>query len=308
MSPKVAPRPTAAQPAGRSRAAAIERARDYINLTKPGITRLILITTGVGFYMAQRGGVDFTMLAHTLIGTALASSGTNALNQYAERDIDRLMRRTASRPLPAGRVTPRQAFWFAWTTALLGMAYLGLIVGWIPAALVLASLISYVYIYTPLKRRTSLATIVGAVPGALPILAGWAAGGGSLGLAGWTLFAIMFLWQLPHFLALAWIYREDYRRGGLVMLSVDDLDGRRTGRQIFNYALALVPVSLMPSVLGMTGGVYFVGAFVLGAAFLAAGAAVSLNRTERRARRLFFASVLYLPALLVLMVFDKLPA
>jgi len=301
-------RTPAERPASRSLAMARERARDFFNLTKPGITRLILITTGVGFYMAQRGAVDFVLLFHTLLGTALACSGTNALNQYAERDVDGLMRRTSMRPLPAGRLTPRQALWFAWTTAVLGIIYLVLFVGWIPAALVLASLVSYIYVYTPLKRRTSLNTIVGAVPGALPILAGWVAGGGSMGLAGWTLFAIMFLWQLPHFLALAWMFREDYLRGGFVMLSRNDPDGRRTGRQIFNYALALVPVSLIPTVLGMTGSIYFIGALLLGLAFLAAGAAVALNRTDRGARRLFFASVLYLPALLILMVFDKLPA
>jgi heme o synthase len=280
-------------------------ARDYFQLTKPGITRMVLLTTGVGFYIASLADVNWLRLVHTLIGTFLAASGTNALNQYWERDLDGRMARTRNRPLPAGRMEARDALVFALATTLVGTAYLALTVNRITAAVVIASTISYVLIYTPLKRYTTLATIVGAVPGALPILAGWTAARGQLGPEGWALFWILFLWQMPHFLALAWMFREDYRSGGFAMLSVFDPSGGGTGRQALVYALALLPVSLMPTLLGITGATYFFGALVLGIGFTALGAALALRRTERRARRLFLASVLYLPALLLLMVIDK---
>jgi protoheme IX farnesyltransferase len=275
-------------------------------LTKPGITRHILVTTAAGFYMAAPvGGLDLILLLHMLIGAALASSGTLALNQYVEREIDALMRRTSGRPLPSGRLRPGEALRFATGLALAGLAYQAFLVNWTAALITAATLISYVFIYTPLKRRTSLNTLVGAVPGALPILAGWAATGRGLDLGGWLLFAIMFHWQIPHFLALAWLYREDYRKGGFLMLSAVDPDGRRTSRQIVNYAAMLLPVSLLPSAIGLTGPLYFSGAFLLGAAFLLVGLMTLTRPDDTWSRRLFFTSVIYLPFLLLLMVIGK---
>lgn len=282
------------------------RAAAFYHLTKPGITRHILFTTAAGFYMAApTGGLDFILLLHMLIGATLASSGTLGLNQYVEREIDALMKRTAGRPIPSGKVTPHEALWFTAALALAGLAYQGLLVNWTTALITTATLISYVFIYTPLKRSTSLNTLVGAVPGALPILAGWTATGRGADLGGWLLFTIMFLWQIPHFLALAWLYREDYRAGGFVMLSAADPDGRRTSRQIVNYGAILLPVSLLPTALGMTGIAYFIGAFILGAAFLGVGLKTLTSSDNTWSRRLFFASVIYLPLLLLLMVLGK---
>jgi protoheme IX farnesyltransferase len=246
------------------------------------------------------------LLLHTLLGTALVAGGTNALNQLRERDIDARMERTRRRPLPSGRVSPRAAGWFAGGISIVGVAYLAVAVNLLTAALAALTLVSYVFLYTPLKRRTTLNTLIGAVPGALPIVGGWTAAGGSLDAAVGALFWILFLWQLPHFLALAWIYREDYRRGGLAMLSVLDPDGRRTGHMVLLYALALLPVSLLPSLVGLTGTVYFVGALVLGVAYTGVGVALSRRVTTTRAWRVFAVSVVYLPALLALLVIDTI--
>ncbi len=283
------------------------RARAYFELTKPGITRLSVLTAVAGYYMATSGPVDWVRLIHLVVGTTLAASGTNALNQCAEREIDARMRRTRVRPLPSGRLRPGEALRFSWGTALVGLIYLGWSINVLTALVVASSLASYVFVYTPLKRRTSLSTLVGAVPGALPIVAGWTAAGDGVNTVAWSLFGILFLWQLPHFLALAWLYREDYRNGGLAMLSVFDPDGEQTGRQAMLYGLTLVPVSLLPTLLGLTGATYFFGALTLGSAFAGLGAAMMVRRTELRARRLFLGSILYLPALLILMVFDKVP-
>lgn len=279
----------------------------YLELTKPGITRLVSLTAAAGFYMAARGGVDVAALVNTVLGTALVASGASALNQYLERDADARMRRTANRPLPSGRITPRQALVFATGLSLFGVAWLLLLVNGAAAVADAVTLLIYVFVYTPLKRVTNLSTLLGAVPGALPVLAGWVAAGGSLGdPGGWTIFAILFLWQIPHFLALAWMFRDDYRRGGFVMLSLDDPDGGRTALQSVNYAFALALVSLAPSFVGLTGRVYLFGALALGAALIAFSASVLRRRGDRDARRLFFASVIYLPLLLVLMVVNKL--
>jgi protoheme IX farnesyltransferase len=277
-------------------------------LTKPRITQLVLLTAAAGFYAGARGGVDPWLLLHTLLGTALVAGGTNALNQLRERDIDARMERTRRRPLPSGRVSARAAGVFAGAISLLGVVYLALAVNVLTAALAALTLVSYVFLYTPLKRRTTLNTLIGAVPGALPIVGGWTAAGGALDVAVGALFWILFLWQLPHFLALAWIYREDYRRGGLAMLSVEDADGRRTGRMVLLYALALLPVSLVPTLVGLTGAVYFVGAVLLGVVYSGVGVALAWRVTAPRAWRVFAVSVVYLPALLALLVIDKIAA
>jgi protoheme IX farnesyltransferase len=268
----------------------------------------VLLTAAAGFYLGGPGGLDVVLLVHTLVGTALVAGGTNALNQLWERDVDARMRRTRGRPLPSGRVTPRRAAVFAAAISVVGVAYLAATVNALTAGLAALTLATYVLLYTPLKRRTSLNTLVGAVPGALPIVGGWTAAGGRLDVAAVALFWILFLWQLPHFVALAWIYREDYRAGGLRMVGVEDPSGRRTGRLALLFALTLLPVSVAPSLLGVTGSLYLVGAVALGAAYAIAGAAFTAQVTERRAWRLFSVSVLYLPVLLTLMVVDKLGA
>jgi protoheme IX farnesyltransferase len=265
----------------------------------------VLLTAAAGFYLGARDGVDLWLLLHTLVGTALVAGGTNAWNQIRERDVDARMQRTRRRPLPSGRLTPRAAAWFASAITVGGVAYLAATVNLLTAALAALTFASYVFLYTPLKRTTSLNTLVGAVPGALPIVGGWTAAGGDLGVAVGALFFILFLWQLPHFLALAWLYREDYRAGGLRMLSVGDDVGRDTGRMAMLYALALLPISLAPTLLGVTGPLYFFGALALGLAYVAAGAPLLLAATPGRAWRLFFVSIVYLPALLTLMVLDK---
>lgn len=265
----------------------------------------MLLTAAAGFYLGARERVDLLLLANTLIGTALVAAGTNAWNQIRERDVDARMARTRRRPLPSGRLTPRAAMWFASAITVLGVGYLAATVNTLTAVLAALTFASYVLLYTPLKRKTSLNTLVGAVPGALPIVGGWTAAGGDLGAAVAALFWILFLWQLPHFLALAWLYRDDYRAGGLRMLSVDDEAGTDTGRMALLYAVALLPISLVPTLLGVTGAWYFYGALALGLLYVAAGTALLVGATPARAWRLFFVSILYLPALLTLMVLDK---
>jgi protoheme IX farnesyltransferase len=280
----------------------------FLELTKPRITQLVVLTAAAGFYLGSRAAVNVWLLGHTLVGVALVAAGTNALNQLRERDVDARMRRTRGRPLPSGRVSPRAAAWFAAVISLVGVGYLVLAVNRLTAGLAALTLASYVLLYTPLKRTTTLNTLIGAVPGALPIVGGWTAAGGALGPAVTTLFAILFLWQLPHFLALAWVYREDYRRGGLAMLSVQDPDGRRTARTALYYAAVLLPVSVLPTLWGLTGAWYAGGAFLLGLAYVAASQMMTLAATSARARRVFVVSIVYLPALLTLMVLDKVAA
>jgi protoheme IX farnesyltransferase len=268
----------------------------------------VLLTAAAGFYLGARGGVDVWLLADTLVGVALVAAGTNAFNQVRERDVDARMRRTQGRPLPSGRLTPRAAALFAGVISVAGVAYLALAVNLLTAGLAALTLASYVLVYTPLKRTTTLNTLIGAVPGALPIVGGWTAAGGAIGPAVAALFWILFLWQLPHFLALAWIYREDYERGGLAMLSVHDPDGHHTGRMVLLYALALLPVSLLPTLLGVTGALYFFGALALGLAYTGVSVAMTRAATPARAWRVFLVSIVYLPALLTLMVVDKIVA
>lgn len=285
-------------------AVAPSRTADFLELTKPRITALVLVTAAVGYAVGAQGRFDAPGLLLFLTGTALLCGGASALNQYMERDADARMVRTSRRPIPAGRLRPEEALAFG-----LGLSGAGLVilsfVNLLTVVLGAVSLVSYVLAYTPLKRKTSLCTVVGAVPGALPPLMGWAAARGELGAAGWGLFAILFLWQLPHFLAIGWLYRDDYARGGFPMLAVTDRDGASTGRQAVLYATALLPVTLAAGLLASAGAGYLWGGLVLGLGFLACAAAFAWKRTVGSARRLFLASVLYLPLLLGLMVFDR---
>jgi protoheme IX farnesyltransferase len=281
--------------------------RDLVELTKPRITLLVTLTAAVGYFMGSAGSVEGEGLLFLLLGTLLTAGGANVLNQVLERDADARMHRTRGRPLPAGRVTPNAALGYGTVLGLLGVLLIALTLNLTAAALAAATLACYVFVYTPLKRVTSLNTLVGAVPGALPPLGGWAAASGSVPREAWLLFLIMFLWQVPHFLAIAWILREDYLRGGFRMLTVHDTDGVVTGRHIALGALALVPVSLAPTLAGMAGRTYFFGALLLGAAFALLSLYMAHRPDQRRARWLFLGSVLYLPALLAVMMVDKLP-
>ena len=289
----------------RARAATVSRASAYLELTKPRLTLLVLVTTAAGAYLAASGAVDPWLVARTLLGTWLVASGASALNQVAERDADARMQRTQARPLPSGRLQALEALRFGVALSVAGLLLLAVSVNLLASLLAAATLGLYLFLYTPLKRRTALCTLIGAVPGAIPPMIGWAAVRGALGVEGWVLFAVLFLWQLPHFLAIAWLYREDYARAGFPMLPVIDPDGGSTARQAVLYAAALVPVSLMPTLLGLAGSLYFVGALLLGAAFLAVGSGMLSVRSNERASRLFLASIAYLPLLLTLMVCDK---
>ena len=314
----VAPaRPTPVAAAG----ASLGAPADYLALTKPRIVALVLVTVAAGFVVALPaaarvgfGGnagtapllVQLWILANVLCGTALVAGGTNALNQIAERDVDRLMHRTRLRPLPAGRLETAAARWFAWSIALLGVAQLAVLVNLTTAALAALTLVSYVFAYTPLKRRSSIATLVGAVPGALPIVGGWAATGAPLDVGAWVLFGILFLWQMPHFLALAWMYRADYARAGLRMLSIEDETGAMTFRQAALNAAALVPISLAPAALGIAGRVYFIVAVLLSGMLLVLSIAAAREPSPKSARRLFLSTLVYLPVLLGALVANRL--
>jgi protoheme IX farnesyltransferase len=285
-----------------------ERARvasDLLALTKPRVVLMVLITTLVGYYVGLVAAADYGRLAALLLGTALAAGGTLALNQYWERDVDARMARTRTRPLPEGRLAPLEALLFGAGLTAAGLAVLVLGAGRLAAATVAATFVLYVFAYTPLKLRTPFCTMVGAVPGALPPVAGWAAARDDLGLGAWVLFGILFLWQLPHTLAIAQLYREDYARAGVRLLPVIDAQGRATERQILSGTLALLAVSLLPTLIGLAGGIYFTGALVLGAGFVVLGAQQALAPSLSRARRVLMASLLYLPVLLALLAFDK---
>jgi protoheme IX farnesyltransferase len=286
------------------RLSARERFAAYLELTKPRITFLIVLTAAAGFALASRG-VDYRALLISMLGIALLSSGIATINQYMERDLDGLMRRTANRPLPSGKLLPWEALAFGSGLIILAEAYLAILVNPLTAVLGLTVIAGYLFAYTPLKTRTSLSTMVGAFPGAVPPLIGWAAARGSVGLEAWVLFAILFLWQFPHFLAIAWMYREDYSRAGILMLPVVEPEGRITSQQIVVYTLLLLPVSLLPAVLGMSGKVYLIGAVILGLAFLFSSLRAAFSKSRQEARRLLLASVIYLPLLFILMVLDK---
>jgi protoheme IX farnesyltransferase len=278
------------------------KASAYLELTKPRITTLVMLTTAAGFFLGTPGAFSFMLFAHTMVGVALLCSGVSTLNEWMERDLDALMRRTAMRPLPTGRLTPRAAFLFGVVLTAGAEAYLALLVNPLSALCGLGVIVGYLLLYTPLKTRTSLSTAVGAFPGAVPPLLGWAAAANTVGLEAWVLFAILFLWQFPHFFAIAWMYKEDYARAGILMLPVVEPEGRLTGQQIVLWTLMLVPVSLAPAALGISGSLYFFGALILGGLFLYSSVAAALALTRQNARRVLLASVLYLPVLFGLMV------
>jgi protoheme IX farnesyltransferase len=289
----------------RERLSLRDRINAYVELTKPRITFLIVLTSAAGFAMASRSAVDYVSMASALLGIGLLSAGIATLNQYAERDLDGLMRRTANRPLPSGKLMPWEALAFGVGLTVSAEIYLLLLVNPLSAWLGLTVIAGYLFGYTPLKTRTSLSTLVGAFPGAVPPLIGWAAARGTVGLEAWVLFAILFLWQFPHFLAIAWMYREDYTRAGILMLPVVEPNGRVTAQQIVVYTIMLIPVSLLPTVLGMAGRVYLYGAIVLGLLFLYSSIRAAFSMSRQQARRLLLASVLYLPLLFILMVLNK---
>ena len=277
----------------------------YVELTKPRITFLIVLTSAAGFCLGSRGAVNYLLFANAMISIGLLSSGIATLNQFIERDLDGLMRRTASRPLPTGRLAPLEAMWLGVLLTAGAETYLALFVNGLSAILGLTVIAGYLFLYTPLKTRSTLSTAVGAFPGAMPPLIGWTAARGEIDVAAWVLFAILFLWQFPHFLAIAWMYREDYGRAGIRMLPVVEPEGRVTGQQIIAYSLMLVPVSLLPTVLGISGKFYFVTALALGLLFLASGIRVALSKSNQHARQLLLASVFYLPLLFGVMVLDR---
>ena len=286
----------------------IARARvaDLYELTKPRMNFLVVVTTMVGYYMAVREWGDWARIVCTLIGTGLTAAGASVLNQYVERDLDGLMRRTAARPLPAGRLRPIDALLFAVVLSVGGIAVLAWFVNPLTALLGALTLALYVFAYTPAKRRTSLCTIIGAIPGAIPPMMGFTAVQNAITPQALSLFAILFFWQMPHFLAIAILYRDDYARGGFAMLPVVDRRCDITGRQIVLYSLSLIPISFVPALLGMAGVVYFAAALLLGIAFCGFGVLCARTKARAEARQLFLASIVYLPALLAAMMIDKL--
>lgn len=286
---------------------AASRAWSYLVLTKPDVTFLVAITSLAGFYLGAGRNPDWLRMFHAVAGTLLIAAGTSALNQYVERAEDALMRRTARRPLPAGVLAPREVLAFGFTLAVSGAAYLALASGWLAALVGALTCASYLGLYTPLKKRTTWATFVGAFPGAAPPLIGWAAARGSLDAGAWALFAILFLWQFPHFHAIGWMYRDDYSRAGIRMLPTVDPLGDATFRQVIAYAAALVPASMLPTLLGQAGTTYFFGALVLGMMMLKVCLWAARERSNFHARWLMHATVMYLPALLALLVMDRQP-
>jgi heme o synthase len=285
-------------------AASPSRVGVFLELTKPRITALVLVTAAVGYAIGAGSGLDPLVFFALLAGTAMVAGGASALNQYSERDADARMERTRRRPLPSGRVSPGEALAFGLAVSGVGLVVLATI-NPLTAILGAIALTSYSLLYTPLKRITSLCTVVGAFPGAIPPLMGWAAACGSLSAGAWALFGVLFLWQLPHFLAIGWIYREDYARGGFPMLTVLDPDGASTGRQMMLYSAALVPVTLLAGGLASAGPGYLWSAVALGALFFAGSARFFKQRSLASARLLFLVSILYLPVVLGLMVFDR---
>ena len=281
------------------------RMMDFARLGKPGLTALAVVATFFGYWMGASGDWRPGVLLGTLIGALAIGAGANALNQYLERDRDALMKRTRDRPLPAGRLTPVEAHCFGFLSAMCGPGFLMIYAGSICAAAGLATLLSYLYVYTPLKAISPWSTMVGAVPGAMPVLIGWTAATGAIGTTGLCLFAIVFVWQIPHFMAIGWYYREDYRRAGFPIWPVVDARGIKTGLQAVVFSLILIPVSLLPTLIGAAGSSYFVGALVSGSFMVVVAVAMTITRSANSARRLFWTSIVYLPVIMALMMLDK---
>jgi protoheme IX farnesyltransferase len=282
--------------------AAPTRSSDFLALTKPRLNVLVVATATAGYYMGAGSETSLMTLLHTVVGTAFVAGGSAVFNMVLERRVDSMMKRTRLRPLADGRLTPSEAIWFGVSLSAIGLAQLALGVNLLSAAVALITLVTYIAWYTPAKQRTAFSTVIGAIPGALPPMIGWAAATGRLSIEAWLLMAIVFFWQMPHFLAIAWLYREDYARAGFPLLPVIDPDGSSTARQATAYAAALLPVSLTPTLVGLTSGLYFAGALVLGCALLALTWRFARERTGHNARWLFFGSIIYLPVLMVLMV------
>jgi protoheme IX farnesyltransferase len=278
----------------------------YVDLAKPRVVLMIVLTTLVGFYLGAREPTGAWLLCHTMLSTAMAAAGALALNQYLERDLDAVMLRTRMRPLPAGKLSPRDALVFGNLLAATGIAYQTLAIGALPGLVTAVTTASYLFLYTPMKRWTPFCSLVGAVPGALPPVTGWAASAGNLGIGAWVLFFILFLWQLPHSLAIARMYRDDYARAGIRLLPVIDPEGGSTGRQIVINSAALLSVALLPTVVGVSGRCYFYTALALGLMLLGFSVRLARTRALADARRLLFASLVYLPALLAVMAADKM--
>ena len=288
-------------------ASASRRVADFYELTKPRIVLMVLVTAFVGYYAGSGNVPDYVQLLQMILGTALAAGGTLTLNQFIERETDARMARTCRRPLPDGRVQPNDALWFGIVLTLAGLGYLAMTVNVLSAVVAASITVSYLWAYTPMKRMSSLCVPVGAVPGALPPVVGWVAARGELSVDAWVLFAIMFLWQIPHTLAIAFLYREDFAKAGIHFLPVIEPDGDSTNRQILVHCAALLVVSLLPTLIGLAGAIYFLTAFLLGVGFLASGIGLVLAPTRAGARRLLFASLLYLPVLLLVMALDRVP-
>jgi protoheme IX farnesyltransferase len=289
-------------------AKSVERSRvvaDLAELVKARLTLLVLVTTAVGFYLGAPADVAPLALLHAVLGTALAAAGAAALNQWWERQLDALMHRTRSRPIPAGRMLPRDALIIGSLLSIGGVTYLALVCNALSAVLAAATIAIYIFGYTPLKRLSTVNTLVGAIPGAIPPLIGWAAARGSVEWPAWTLFAILFCWQMPHFFAIAWMYREDYARAGFRMLSSRDVDGRRSGRQSVFFAALLVIASCLPALLGLSSRTFLVAEVLLGFAFLVLAMRFYALRNVSRARQLFIGSIIYLPLVLGLLVATK---
>lgn len=298
-----------------ARAGISSAVRDYVELMKPELTSLSTLTTACGFWLATRGQFDLWLFLHTVVGTLCVGGGAGALNQHMERYYDAMMKRTERRPLPAGRLSPASVLVFGTSLSIIGMFQLTFLVNPLTGFLAFITFTTYLFLYTPLKRVTSLATLAGGIPGALPPMMGWTAVRNGISFEAWVLFAILFCWQMPHFFSLAWMYRKDYGRAGFRILSVSDAGGKKTGRQILIYCLALLPVSCIPAFAGLTGSVFLTGALLLGSLFLVCSIVLwrytSLGTDEGSgkintwSRRLFFASLVYLPALMILMSLDK---
>lgn len=282
-----------------------QRFNDFCQLTKPRITVMVVVTAYVGYAVGTTPMWSWQTLLFTLVGIALSCMGASAFNQVHERDIDSLMQRTQGRPLPDGRMSGRTAMMIALLLCVTGVAILMVMANLLTAALSLFTIASYTLVYTPLKRISSVSTIVGAVPGALPPVMGYTAAAGHIGIEAWLLFGILFLWQLPHFLAIAWLYRQDYARAGIALLPVIDPDGGSTFRQAMLGCLALVPLGLLPTMMGVTGVVYFFGSLAAGVLFLGFAVALVIGQTERHARAMFYASLIYLPWVYVLFLIDR---